>query len=133
MSAQSRCFIFCDTLSQFAEQNDFVARVPAGITNRQQLFEVLSRELSLPSYFGNNWDALSDCLSDLSWIERRRVIIAHKAIPELDPATLRAYLDVLAECATHWKRDEEHELLVLFPESAQGEIARILTGGSDAP
>lgn len=126
MSAQSGKFMFCDGLSHFSEGDDFVARVPAAVTNRDQLFDVLSRELSLPSYFGRNWDALSDCLRDLSWINRRRVIIAHEAVPSLDVATLRGYLDVLAECASDWKPDEEHELLVVFPECAEANIRGII-------
>jgi RNAse (barnase) inhibitor barstar len=28
-----------------------------------------SEVLGFPSYFGFNWNALSDCLTDLSWLE----------------------------------------------------------------
>jgi RNAse (barnase) inhibitor barstar len=124
MSTHPADFIFCDGLSQFREGDDFVARVPAGIANRDQLFDVLSRQLSFPSYFGRNWDALSDCLRDLSWIDRHRVIIAHEAVPDLDAITLRTYLELLAECVKDWRLDEKHELLVLFPEGVEAEIRR---------
>jgi len=126
LNAQSADFIFCDSLSQFSEGDDFVARVRAGVGTRDQLFDVLSGELNFPSYFGRNWDALWDCLGDLSWIDRRRVIIAHEAVPDLDPATLRSYLELLAQCVMDWKPDEQHELLVVFPERAEVEIRRIV-------
>lgn len=34
-------------------------------TERDALFTALAEALPLPDYFGRNWDALADCLSDL--------------------------------------------------------------------
>ena len=42
------------------------ARIPgAGIAGEEELFSALAAELSLPGWFGANWDALLDCLRDL--------------------------------------------------------------------
>jgi RNAse (barnase) inhibitor barstar len=128
MSDQSDAFIFYDNLSQLSQGNEFVARVPRGITTRDQLFAVLVRELNMPSYFGWNWDALEDFLRNLSWIACHRVIIAHEAVPGLESATLQTYLEVLAECVKHWRADEQHQLLVVFPEHAQAEIRTVQKG-----
>ena len=133
MNAKPAGFIFQDGLSEVTEGGDFVARVPGGITTREQLFEALHRELNLPSYFGGNWDALSDCLRDLSWIASRRVIIVHEAVPAMDTRTLKAYLDVLAECVNDWKPGEEHELVVIFPERAKVEICGLVKQSSAEP
>lgn len=130
MSDQSGVFAFADDPLGCREADDFVARIPPGIATRDQLFDVLSRELELPSYFGRNWDALSDCLRDLSWIDRRRVVIAHEAVPNLDAATLRSYLVVLAECVIDWKPSEQHVVLVVFPKRLETHIRGIVKESS---
>ena len=38
------------------------ARTPASFFTR------LAEALSFPSYFGNNWEATKDCLTDLNWL-----------------------------------------------------------------
>ncbi len=35
------------------------------LTGEYEVFEALNREFRFPTYFGWNWDALYDCLSDL--------------------------------------------------------------------
>lgn len=61
----------------------------AEILSRDDLHDALSRQLSLPEYYGRNLDALYDCLTDLS--EPTELHLAHKA--ELT-ATLGIYADV---------------------------------------
>lgn len=46
------------------------------IDGREALFDALSEALSLPAWFGRNWDALSDSLADLSWLEGADVCVA---------------------------------------------------------
>lgn len=36
--------------------------------SKTQLMQELSIVLDFPDYFGGNWDALADCLSDLGWL-----------------------------------------------------------------
>ncbi|MEU3381054.1 barstar family protein [Streptomyces caelestis] len=35
-----------------------------GVTDKAGLMDRCARDLSLPEWFGRNWDALADCLSD---------------------------------------------------------------------
>lgn len=102
--------------------NDFVARIPADLGSRGKLFEALRQELKLPTYFGDNWDALADCLRDLSWLGQRRVYIIHADLPRLPRDDLANYIDLLAACVSDWKADDDHELVVVFPDAARHEI-----------
>lgn len=43
----------------------FVARVQFG--DKEGLLKNMAAALEFPAWFGGNWDALEDCLSDLSW------------------------------------------------------------------
>lgn len=39
-----------------------------GIVSATHLFDRCAEALSFPAWFGHNWDALADCLGDLSWL-----------------------------------------------------------------
>lgn len=115
----------------FDKDREFVAIVPAGLHNRNQLFDALRRELRLPEYFGDNWDALDECLRDLCWIKHRQVVIVHHDVPRLAARDLATYLDILLASAKDWPPDANHELLVAFPTSARNAVLNALTKTTD--
>lgn len=39
-------------------------------------FAEISASFQFPPYFGNNWNALNDCLSDLGWLSFSKIFIA---------------------------------------------------------
>ncbi|WP_415853005.1 barstar family protein, partial [Streptomyces albus] len=43
-----------------------------GVTNKADFMERCATGLELPDYFGRNWDALADLLTDLSWWGKSR-------------------------------------------------------------
>ena len=78
-----------------------VVEAGAPIRSQEDLFRELARVLEFPDYFGHNWDAVSDCLSDLD-TEQPLVLLMHNA-PALwsrmaeDMATLvEIWIDVSA-------------------------------------
>jgi hypothetical protein len=66
---------------------------------KNRLLERLAQGLCFPDYFGENWDALIDSLSDLSWSQAPEVIIDHASLPQLGPRDLRCYLESLVDAA----------------------------------
>lgn len=49
----------------------FIAHLPK-IESEEQLFNELNFKLKFPPYFGFNWNAIYDCLTDFSWIEQKK-------------------------------------------------------------
>lgn len=39
-----------------------------GVTDKAGFLTAVATALHFPAHFGHNWDALSDCLTDLSWL-----------------------------------------------------------------
>lgn len=76
--------------------------------NKFSVFKEFAQKLNFPSYFGNNWDALTDCLGDLSWMNYQNKITLFIINPKdllLDaPASdFSTFLDVLLEVAKIWQ------------------------------
>ena len=55
----------------------------AGAQDKEALLERLAVALALPEWFGGNWDALEDCLTDLSWLAGAGHVILLKGQGEL--------------------------------------------------
>jgi RNAse (barnase) inhibitor barstar len=101
----------------------FIADLPASIRSKQKLLRTLADGLRLPDYFGHNWDALEECLRDLSWLPEGNVQIRHRDLP-LSPGSQdrRTYLQVLRSAAAFWAQSGSHLLVCQFPTEFQGEV-----------
>src|SRR4051794_34142310 len=73
-----------------------IVEVTQSITTKHALLGMLAESLQFPDYFGANWDALDECLRDLSWLPVRAVVIKHDSLPRLTDDVLRTYIDILA-------------------------------------
>jgi len=73
------------------------------LTDKPSLLAALGHALDFPDYYGENWDALEECLADLSWREGPVCLVIQHA--DAIPAELRAtLLDVFAQAAREWAR-----------------------------
>jgi RNAse (barnase) inhibitor barstar len=80
-----------------------LARVDlAGITAKDPLLERLALALGFPDWFGANWDALEDCLADLSWRAGTGHVIVLERQGELPVDDLGVLVEVLGAAAEHW-------------------------------
>lgn len=118
-------FEYADSPAISAE--DWLVRVPAGLTSTDDLMDLVFRGLRFPGWAGENWNAMWDCIRDLSWIESRRVVLVHEDVPEIPEGDLREYLLVLADAVADWRsRAPAHELRVTFPARARTAIESAL-------
>jgi RNAse (barnase) inhibitor barstar len=62
-----------------------VARVVRGAKSRTApaLFDEFAAAWQFPPYFGENWDALDECLSDLDWLPARAYFLVVTNAPQL--------------------------------------------------
>ncbi len=72
------CISF-DAEKWMVENNGVVA--PMKMLCRDDVFSFYASTLSFPEYFGWNWDAFHDCITDLSWIDDTTIHIVHPDVP----------------------------------------------------
>ena len=69
-------------------------------SDKKNLLQSIAGAHAFPDWFGNNWDALEDCLSDLSWREAAGHVLVFENAAVGDE--LGILFDVLAACAEFW-------------------------------
>ncbi|TDC24649.1 hypothetical protein E1265_09135 [Streptomyces sp. 8K308] len=69
------------------------------------VFTQFWEHLRLPSYFGWNWDALSDCLRDLNRLQAERYLVVVSRSEDVlseTPEDREAFFRVLARATESW-------------------------------
>jgi hypothetical protein len=75
----------------------------AGARDKAGLLSAFARALAFPDWFGGNWDALEDCLTDLSWVPGGEIVLLIQGGGSLGRDDLGILIDVLAASAGHWR------------------------------
>jgi hypothetical protein len=74
----------------------------AGAADKSALLARLAEVLAFPEWFGGNWDALEDCLADLSWRVGAGHVLVLERPGELPVDDLGVLIDILQSAADHW-------------------------------
>ena len=82
---------------------------------KEHFLEKIGEKLHFPDYYGKNWDALDECLCDLSWIQSKVVRLVFLHLPLEDKEELKTLLEILAH-AKMVTKEFGIELEVIFPE-----------------
>lgn len=88
----------------------------ADVADKAALLARLAEVLAFPQWFGGNWDALEDCLTDLGWRARARHVLLIENFGALragQPDDFGVLLDVLASSADYWRERERPFFTVL--------------------
>lgn len=73
-----------------------------GALDKTGLLERVARALEFPQWFGGNWDALEDCLTDLSWTKAEGWVLLIEDAGRLPPDDLGVFSEILSAAAAWW-------------------------------
>ena len=111
----------CDWLTALSldSKHKLVARMVRGrkCATTTNFFDETAAALQFPYYFGENWDALHDCLADLSWLQAESVVVCFADADQLlakAPGELKRLADVLQSAAKEWNQPEKPKTLRSF-------------------
>jgi hypothetical protein len=74
----------------------------AAVRDKESLMKTLAGALGFPKWFGENWDALEDSLSDLSWRDAQGWVLIFRDFDALPRDDLGVLLEVLRSAAQFW-------------------------------
>jgi len=101
----------------------------AGVTDREALFRHCARVFSLPAYFGNNWDALHECMLELAGSGVPGAVVHLRRGAELArraPEVMTTALEILEDAARYWRSSGRVFLVAVDRDSARGHALRPL-------
>jgi hypothetical protein len=73
-----------------------------GAAGKEAMMERIARALDFPRWFGGNWDALEDCLTDLSWSGAAGHVLLIEGAADLPVDERGILVDILASAAASW-------------------------------
>lgn len=83
-----------------------IAHISLGaVGTKEELLRRFASALGFPEWFGANWDALEDCLTDMSWRPADGYVLVVDGIPgleELASDDRDTLFDILRSCARFW-------------------------------
>jgi RNAse (barnase) inhibitor barstar len=86
-----------------------------------QLFDEFSSVLEFPEYFGRNWDAFDECMTDLHWLKGEGLILsitsADSILSNEDQHELDIFLKIIDDAVKYWR--EKGFLKILFQTESE--------------
>ena len=85
----------------------------SSLASAEALFAGVSGAFAFPGHFGENWDALSDCLRDLEWLEDDRFVLVVDGASRLTEP-LGRLIEVWLSAAQEWSAEGKPFHLVVL-------------------
>lgn len=90
-----------------------LATVKTG-TDKAALLQSLAQALDFPGWFGHNWDALNDCLGDLSWSKGAGHVVTFEQWEQLGSEVRDTLIEILSSAAQAWREQGEPFIAVFI-------------------
>ena len=97
----------------------------SGIAIKEGFLKTVARALQFPSYFGMNWDAFEECMTDLSWCPSNGYALVFDnmgAFAQSAPKEVQVMRSILKSAADFWKMQEKPFFVLLVREKKSGDI-----------
>ncbi len=96
----------------------------SGCLDKTEFLARIAAALGFPGWFGHNWDAFFDCLTDLSWRPALGYVLIIEHATELQasgPEVFDTALAILGDAATVWQaRGAPFRVFVSIPPATAG-------------
>jgi hypothetical protein len=116
-------------LDSYAAKTGVVVKTlsAARASDKEKFLQVVAASLSLPDHFGENWDALYDCLTDLRLAEHGELwlIDGLDGLARGEADEFSAAVSVFSDAADYWR--ENGKALTVLIVVQQAELATELT------
>jgi hypothetical protein len=90
------------------------------VTSKAEFLQASAKTINFPDYFGDNWDAFTDCITDLSWLSADGYILLYTQPENLaynDPSEWSIALDIFQEAVEYWRETDTPLYVLLRTES----------------
>ena len=98
------------------------------IARKEQLLNHVATVLQFPNHFGQNWDALEECLTDLEWVDGDGYVIYYDHIDGLlgtHPDQFETLVEILRDAVASWKADGTAMVVLLSGTKAPKGVGRL--------
>lgn len=123
LSTQSDVYLFDDNrapqeLARIADERGLTLFYLDGelAPNEDAFLRNVAVAMSFPDYYGENWNALDECIQDLSWVPAAGYVLLYDGFERFartDPAGWKIALDVFRTAIESW-HDERIPMYVLL-------------------
>ncbi|MFM6908074.1 MAG: barstar family protein, partial [Dolichospermum sp.] len=76
------------------------------INNKQTFLTQAAEAMEFPTYFGHNWDAFDECITDLTWCPAQRYVILYDhadIFAQAEPTQYQIALDIFNSAKEYWE------------------------------
>lgn len=95
-------------------QNEYTFRL-YNIRHHQAFFNLIGQALLLPDYFGGNWNALDDCMRDLSWLPEHDLTLTFQGLAHVPQPLQTRISKILAQWRVlYWQAQTLKTVRILF-------------------
>jgi RNAse (barnase) inhibitor barstar len=76
------------------------------INSKETFLSKAAEAMQFPAYFGANWDAFDECITDLTWCPAQRYVILYEhgdIFAQAEPTQYQIALDILNSAKEYWE------------------------------